>query len=81
MQVDRDTQFCEKGTGCYCGMLALGDGSGECEGHVPRTFIRECNAKCGCFVTCGNRVVQHGMKLKMEVRCSKSNLSACFCKS
>jgi len=67
VHIDGETQFCDLGTGCDCDMLALGDGVDKCLGHVQRTFIRECNAKCGCFVSCGNRVVQHGLRLKMEV--------------
>lgn len=35
--------------------------------HQRRTFIRECNVKCGCHSKCGNRVVQQGMKYSIEV--------------
>ena len=36
-------------------------------GPLGRTFIRECNVKCGCHSKCGNRVVQQGMKYPVEV--------------
>ena len=31
------------------------------------TFIIECNDRCGCSRSCENRVVQRGMKYKLEI--------------
>ncbi|GAQ83226.1 putative histone H3 (Lys9) methyltransferase SUV39H1/Clr4 [Klebsormidium nitens] len=36
-----------------------------CEGH--RMFIKECSIKCLCHTSCGNRVVQRGIAVKLEV--------------
>ncbi|KAJ9547919.1 hypothetical protein OSB04_020462 [Centaurea solstitialis] len=38
-----------------------------CKGHVERSFIKECWLKCGCNKQCGNRVVQRGIKHKLQV--------------
>lgn len=38
-----------------------------CEGYLQRKFIKECWAKCGCSKQCGNRVVQRGITVKMQV--------------
>lgn len=40
---------------------------GKCDGHLIRKFIKECWRKCGCDMLCGNRVVQRGIKSKLEV--------------
>ncbi|KAJ0076620.1 hypothetical protein Patl1_35914 [Pistacia atlantica] len=40
---------------------------GACKGHLMRKFIKECWAKCGCSRNCGNRVVQRGIKVKLQV--------------
>ncbi|VVA96433.1 unnamed protein product [Arabis nemorensis] len=40
---------------------------GKCDGHLIRKFIKECWRKCGCDMLCGNRVVQRGIKCKLEV--------------
>ncbi|XP_071690171.1 probable inactive histone-lysine N-methyltransferase SUVR2 [Rutidosis leptorrhynchoides] len=38
-----------------------------CKGHSARSFIKECWLKCGCNKKCGNRVVQCGIKRKLQV--------------
>lgn len=38
-----------------------------CKGHLMRKFIKECWAKCGCSRNCGNRVVQRGITVKLQV--------------
>ncbi|XP_071738146.1 probable inactive histone-lysine N-methyltransferase SUVR2 [Rutidosis leptorrhynchoides] len=38
-----------------------------CKGHSVRSFIKECWLKCGCNKQCGNRVVQRGIKAKLQV--------------
>lgn len=65
-------EFCNKGTGCYCASLPTEDSSsgddGVCHGHQSRTFITECNSMCACHLKCGNRIIQHGMTVKVQVR-------------
>ncbi|KAL0414229.1 UNVERIFIED_CONTAM: Histone-lysine N-methyltransferase SUVR4 [Sesamum radiatum] len=41
--------------------------SGKCRGHIVRNFIKECWYKCGCSMKCSNRVVQQGIKTKLQV--------------
>ncbi|CAN0897650.1 Probable inactive histone-lysine N-methyltransferase SUVR2 [Linum grandiflorum] len=38
-----------------------------CKGHLKRKFIKECWRKCGCHKNCGNRVVQRGIRRKLQV--------------
>lgn len=38
-----------------------------CKGHLMRKFIKECWWKCGCNRQCGNRVVQRGIRHKLQV--------------
>ncbi|CAI0434595.1 unnamed protein product, partial [Linum tenue] len=38
-----------------------------CKGHLNRKFIKECWRKCGCHKQCGNRVVQRGIRHKLQV--------------
>ncbi|KAL9995217.1 putative [histone H3]-lysine(4) N-trimethyltransferase chromatin remodeling SET family [Helianthus debilis subsp. tardiflorus] len=40
---------------------------GTCKGHKERSFIKECWLKCGCSKKCGNRVVQCGIRYKLQV--------------
>ncbi|XP_057423274.1 histone-lysine N-methyltransferase SUVR4 isoform X3 [Lotus japonicus] len=40
---------------------------GKCNGHLVRKFIKECWRKCGCNMQCGNRVVQRGLRCKLQV--------------
>ena len=47
---DKDEYFYKKGAPCIWGVEI-------CEGHVPRIFLKECNAKCTCSSDCGNCVV------------------------
>lgn len=53
-------------TGCECMDLRHLGGHEPCTSERP-IFITECNVKCGCHADCGNRVVQQGMKRKVEV--------------
>jgi hypothetical protein len=39
-----------------------------CKGHVKRKYIEECWSKCGCHKQCGNRVVQRGIRCKLQVK-------------
>ncbi|KAK7301818.1 hypothetical protein RJT34_12694 [Clitoria ternatea] len=39
----------------------------HCKGHLLRKFIKECWSKCGCNKSCGNRVVQRGISVKLQV--------------
>ncbi|KAA8548874.1 hypothetical protein F0562_000558 [Nyssa sinensis] len=41
--------------------------SGPCKGHSVRKFIKECWYKCGCSKKCGNRVVQRGITVNLQV--------------
>ncbi|XP_047335019.1 probable inactive histone-lysine N-methyltransferase SUVR1 isoform X2 [Impatiens glandulifera] len=38
-----------------------------CKGHLVRKFIKECWWKCGCNRRCGNRVVQRGISINLQV--------------
>ncbi|KAF8104455.1 hypothetical protein N665_0172s0085 [Sinapis alba] len=38
-----------------------------CKGHLKRKAIGECWSNCGCTKKCGNRVVQHGIHIKLQV--------------
>ncbi|KAF7805224.1 histone-lysine N-methyltransferase SUVR4 [Senna tora] len=38
-----------------------------CKGHLIRKFIKECWRKCGCDMQCGNRIVQRGLRCKLQV--------------
>jgi len=58
-----DANYCKKGSQCL-------NGNEVCEGHVPRPFVKECNVKCRCRSDCGNRIVQQGMKYRVEVFCT-----------
>lgn len=68
-------EFCDEGSGCYCSKLptegSSSDEDTQCEGHHPRSFINECNSLCACHDMCGNRVIQHGMMVKVQVRYDK----------
>lgn len=44
-----------------------------CQGHVIRTFIKECWTKCSCDMDCRNRTVQRGITRELQVDfCSQS---------
>ncbi|KAH0993720.1 hypothetical protein GBA52_005203 [Prunus armeniaca] len=38
-----------------------------CKGHLFRKFMKECWSKCGCNMNCGNRIVQQGITVKLQV--------------
>ncbi|CAN4120658.1 unnamed protein product [Withania somnifera] len=40
---------------------------GLCKGHLVRKFIKECWHKCGCSRRCGNRIVQRGIAVPLQV--------------
>jgi hypothetical protein len=53
--------YCYNKTGC------LNEAWSKSQHGASSTFIIECNDRCGCSRSCGNRVVQRGMKYKLEV--------------
>lgn len=44
-----------------------------CNSHLTRKFIKECWNKCGCNKACGNRIVQGGIQIAMQVRAISSS--------
>ncbi|XP_076921015.1 putative inactive histone-lysine N-methyltransferase SUVR2 [Bidens hawaiensis] len=69
IQTNRDPQKCQL---LYCKECPLeklkNEGLlGNCKGHFDRSFIKECWLKCGCYKKCGNRVVQSGIRYKLQV--------------
>lgn len=40
---------------------------GACPGHVNRKFLQECTEACTCPRSCGNRVVQNGSHIPIQV--------------
>jgi hypothetical protein len=56
-----DSTYCKEERSCWCTNL------GDYQGHPRRSFITECNVKCRCHSDCGNRVVQQGMRYRVEV--------------
>lgn len=46
-----------------------------CKGHLTRKFIKECWRKCGCNKKCGNRVVQRGIQVALQVRINSLSLA------
>ncbi|KAJ8765101.1 hypothetical protein K2173_010584 [Erythroxylum novogranatense] len=48
-------------------MLQKGKKIKRCEGHLTRKFIKECWFKCGCSKHCGNRIVQRGIQVALQV--------------
>nr|KAJ0191188.1 hypothetical protein LSAT_V11C800425300 [Lactuca sativa] len=69
IQMNRDPQ---KRVVLYCKECPLERSKNEeileqCKGHLERGFIKECWLKCGCNKKCGNRVVQCGIKHKLQV--------------
>lgn len=55
---------------CHAGACPIERTSTDspCKGHVNRNFIRECWEKCGCSMSCGNRIVQRGISQKLQVK-------------
>lgn len=59
----------------YCQDCPLERSKNEpCKGHLLRKFIKECWRKCGCHMTCGNRVVQRGITCDLQVRYTLTSL-------
>ncbi|XP_075934234.1 histone-lysine N-methyltransferase EHMT1a isoform X1 [Anarhichas minor] len=66
------TDDCSSGT-CMCGQLSLRcwyDGEGRlpldfCQREPPVLF--ECNHACSCWRTCRNRVVQNGLRARLQL--------------
>jgi hypothetical protein len=40
----------------------------RCKGHLSRKFVKECWSECGCNKKCGNRVVQRGIQVALQVK-------------
>lgn len=59
-------KFCEKGS-CLLVQGKNGENSEQCKGHLIRKFVKECWSKCGCDMQCGNRVVQRGIRQRLQV--------------
>ncbi|CAA0817459.1 Histone-lysine N-methyltransferase SUVR2 [Striga hermonthica] len=58
----RDFFFCQD-----CPLQRCENSLRKCMGHMTRDFIKECWYKCGCSLSCGNRVVQRGITAKLQV--------------
>ncbi|XP_062025672.1 probable inactive histone-lysine N-methyltransferase SUVR1 [Rosa rugosa] len=56
--------YCKK---CPLVRLENAKSSVACKGHLLRRFIKECWYKCGCNRSCGNRIVQKGIAVKLQV--------------
>ncbi|KAM5574860.1 hypothetical protein ABKV19_014019 [Rosa sericea] len=56
--------YCKK---CPLVRLENQKSSVACKGHLLRRFIKECWYKCGCNRSCGNRIVQKGISVKLQV--------------
>ncbi|XP_050373382.1 uncharacterized protein LOC126791032 [Argentina anserina] len=41
--------------------------SNACKGHLLQKFVKECWSKCGCNNKCGNRIIQQGISVKLQV--------------
>ena len=53
-----ETVFCQGG----CSVP-----TSKCGGHTNRLFLNECDDRCRCSKSCGNRVVQGGLKVPLQV--------------
>lgn len=51
----------------FCGNKCSPDVQSPCRGHTNRVFLEECNENCDCSPSCGNRVVQKGLRSALEV--------------
>ncbi|KAJ0010134.1 hypothetical protein Pint_33685 [Pistacia integerrima] len=54
---------------CRCCPLERSRNKGiiePCKVHLKRNIIKECWSKCGCYIQCGNRVVQRGINCKLQ---------------
>ncbi|XP_047335684.1 histone-lysine N-methyltransferase SUVR4-like [Impatiens glandulifera] len=65
---EKHNQFYCKGD-CPLERLKIDDNFKDCQckGHLVRKFIKECWWKCGCNKQCGNRVVQRGININLQV--------------
>ncbi|KAJ3689423.1 hypothetical protein LUZ61_018587 [Rhynchospora tenuis] len=60
----RHRVYCNEGE---CPVERSNEAMGKCKGHLMRKFIKECWSKCGCSKGCGNRVVQRGITVQLQV--------------
>lgn len=62
----------------YCNDPVCADleNGGICDGHISRTFLKECNDQCGCRPNCSNRVVQRGLTRRLQVCTYHCSISA-----
>lgn len=51
----------------FCGRGCSPELGSPCPGHTDRLFLQECNDNCNCSVSCGNRVVQRGLCIRLQV--------------
>jgi SET domain-containing protein len=52
----------------YCNEEGCGEPDATfCMGHVNRMFVHECSRACNCPSNCGNRVVQEGSRVHIQV--------------
>ncbi|KAG8641825.1 hypothetical protein MANES_12G036100v8 [Manihot esculenta] len=56
----------------YCKVCPLESAKNDeilepCKGHLKRAYIKECWSKCACHKRCGNRIVQRGIRCKLQV--------------
>lgn len=61
---DKHLHFCQN---CPLERIKNEEMPDKCKGHLISTFIKECWTKCGCHSQCGNRVVQRGIRCRLEV--------------
>jgi SET domain-containing protein len=64
--------FCGVGQGLmemtvFCGLTCSPEEGSSCPGHTNRVFLQECNDGCSCKWSCGNRVVQRGLSIPLQV--------------
>ncbi|CAN1307734.1 Histone-lysine N-methyltransferase SUVR4 [Linum perenne] len=59
--------YCEKVCPLSNDLSKKGKKVNPCKGHLSRKFIKECWRKCGCSKWCGNRVVQKGIRVPLQV--------------
>ncbi|CAN1131480.1 Probable inactive histone-lysine N-methyltransferase SUVR2 [Linum perenne] len=67
MTQDPQSQYLSYCTNCPLERSTNEEMIDTCKGHLNRKFIKECWRKCGCHKNCGNRVVQRGIKRKLQV--------------
>ncbi|XP_039027402.1 probable inactive histone-lysine N-methyltransferase SUVR1 isoform X2 [Hibiscus syriacus] len=67
MTLDPKKQCLLTCTKCPLERSKMDDFPEPCKGHLKRKVLKECWSKCGCNKQCGNRVVQRGVKCKLQV--------------